>query len=170
MAHISTYSSLTLQTYKYIPFSTQVIGQPSPAKESGLASLIKHEVPVKHRLEVHYRDLSACEKPQYLPELEAHCWGECKYGLQCSSPATYKDVLANRSVTKVSLNHFTWWFTTMFADCVSPNITNLLLFLTGMSEFLSLPCLCYDVGKLYILCGNFRSILVTWKNCWHGVC
>ena len=47
---------------------------------------------------ISYRDLSHCKKPEYLPEYSAHCWGECKPDLSCSSPPTAEDISAKRLV------------------------------------------------------------------------
>ena len=47
---------------------------------------------------ISYRDLSHCKKPEYLPEYSAHCWGQCKPDLSCSSPPTAEDISAKRLV------------------------------------------------------------------------
>ena len=50
------------------------------------------------KLQVVYRDLSQCTKPQYLPQYKANCWGRCKDGQQCSEPASYEDIQSGKSV------------------------------------------------------------------------
>ena len=50
------------------------------------------------KLQVVYRDLSQCTKPQYLPQHKANCWGRCKDGQQCSEPASYEDIQSGKSV------------------------------------------------------------------------
>ena len=45
---------------------------------------------------VMYRDLSHCEKPNYLAEYKSNCWGQCRPEQSCSTPPTAADISAGR--------------------------------------------------------------------------
>ena len=87
---IAAFSSPTIY------FLFQLVVQAKPAKSSKLAGGIRKVSRPTQTLEVHYRDLSGCQKPQYLQEYKAHCWGVCKHGMSCSNPPDVEDISNKR--------------------------------------------------------------------------
>ena len=74
---------------------SEIGGPPKNEKYAGIDYVPsrQHRQPVK----VIYKDLSGCEKPRYLDDYTARCWGKCNDGEKCQSPVTNNDILEGRA-------------------------------------------------------------------------